>query len=171
MYIKRQTRVSIFLHPSVSTITPRCRACNENHKTSYSAFLSRLTKKRKPLQKVLAACRVNEDHPTLCNDAAAQCLFAEQMCHAHPVLHRLAQRPPSVPASTITPDEIAYDDSQNSKKKRVAAPVCLMHTLVFPPARSTHLLSLLVSRLAERPMTLEKRKQVVAPPRPHRQRQ
>ena len=33
------------------------------------------------------------------------------------VLHRLAQRPPSVPASTITPDEIAYDDSKNSKKK------------------------------------------------------
>ena len=38
-------------------------------------------------------------------------------CHAHPVLHRLAQRPPSVPASTITPDEIAYDDSKSSKKK------------------------------------------------------
>ena len=44
-------------------------------------------------------------------------MFAEQMCHAHPVLHRLAQRPPSVPASTITPDEIAYDDSKNSSKK------------------------------------------------------
>ena len=91
-------------------------------------------------------------------------MFAEQMCNAHPVLDRLAQRPPSVPASTITPDEIAYDDSTNSKKKRVAAPVCLMHTLVFPPACSTHLLSLLVSPLAERSMTLEKRKQVVAPP-------
>ena len=73
------------------------------------------------------------------------------MCHAHPVLHRLAQRPPSAPASTITPDEIDYDDSKNSKKKRVAAPVCLMHTLVFPPACSTHLLPLLVSPLAERP--------------------
>ena len=92
-------------------------------------------------------------------------MFAEQMCHAHPVLHRLAQRPPSVPASSITPDEIAYDDSKKpQKKKRVAAPVCLMHTLVFPPACSTHVLSLLVSPLAERPMTLEKRKQVVAPP-------
>ena len=45
-------------------------------------------------------------------------MFAEQMCHAHPVLHRLAQRPPSVPASTLTPDEIAYDDSKNTKKKK-----------------------------------------------------
>ena len=123
--------------------------------------LSRLPKKLKPLQKQLAASRVKEDHPTLCDDAAA--VFAKQMCHAHLVLHRLAQRPPSVLASTITPDEIAYDDSKNSDKKRVAAPVCLMHTLVFPPASSTHLLSLLVSPLAERPMTLEKRKQVVAP--------
>ena len=105
-----------------------------------------------------------EDHPTLCDDAAARCLFAEQMWHAHPVLHRLAQRPPSVPAFTITPDEISYDDYKNSKRKRVAAPVCLMHTLVLPPACSTHLLSLLVSPLVERPMTLEKRKQVVAPP-------
>ena len=43
-------------------------------------------------------------------------MFAEQMCHAHPVHHRLAQRPPSVPAST-TPDELAYDDSQNTKKE------------------------------------------------------
>ena len=49
--------------------------------------------KRKPLQKQLAACRVKEDHPTLCDDAAVQWLFGEQMCHAHPVLHRLAQRP------------------------------------------------------------------------------
>ena len=137
-YIKRQTRVSIFLHPSVSTITPGYRAWNKNHKTSYSAFFSRLPPKRKPLQKLLAACRVKEDHRTLCDDAAAQCLFAEQMCHAHPVLHRLAQRPPSVPASTITPDEIAYDDSKNTKKKRVAAPVCLMHTMVVQPACSTH---------------------------------
>ena len=69
------------------------------------------------VQKLLAACRVKEDYPTLCDDVAAQCLFAEQMCHAPPVLHRLAQRLPSVPASTITPDEIAYDDSKNSKKK------------------------------------------------------
>ena len=52
-----------------------------------------------------------------------QCLIAEQMCHAHPVLHRLAQRPPSVPASTTTPEYGAYDDSKNSKKRRVAAPV------------------------------------------------
>ena len=117
MYIERQTRVSMFLHPSVSTITPGYRAWNKNHKTSYSAFRSRLPKKRKPLQKLLAACRVKEDHPTLCDDAAAQCLFAEQMCRAHPVLHRLAQRPSSVPASTTTPDEIAYDDSKNSQKK------------------------------------------------------
>ena len=117
MYIERQTRVSMFLHPSVSTITPGYRAWNKNRKTSYSAFRSRLPKKRKPLQKLLAACRVKEDHPTLCDDAAAQCLCAEQMCHAHPVLHRLAQRPPSVPASTVTPDEITYDDSKNSPKK------------------------------------------------------
>ena len=115
MYIIRQTRVSIFFHPSVSTITPGYRAWNKNLKTSYSAFLSRLPPKRKPLQKQLAACRVEEDHPTHCEDAAAQCLFAEHMCHAHPVLHRLAQRPPSVPASTITPDEIAYDDPKNTK--------------------------------------------------------
>ena len=74
MYIKRQTRVSIFLHPSVSTITPGYRAWNKNHKTSYSAFLSRLPQKLKPLQKLLAACRVKEDDPTLCDDAAAQCL-------------------------------------------------------------------------------------------------
>ena len=33
--------------------------------------LSRLPPKRKPLQKQLAACRVKEDHPTLCDDAAA----------------------------------------------------------------------------------------------------
>ena len=33
--------------------------------------LSRLPKKRKPLQKEFAACRVKEDHPTLCDDAAA----------------------------------------------------------------------------------------------------
>ena len=116
MYIKRQTGVSIFLHPSVSNITPGYRAWNKNHKTSYSAFPSRLPKKRKPVQKLLAAYRVKEDHPTLCDDAAAQCLFAEQMCHVHPVLHRLAQRPPSVPASTITRDEMAYDDSKNSQK-------------------------------------------------------
>ena len=70
-YIKRQTRVSIFLHPSVSTITPGYRAWNKNLKTSYSAFLSRLPPKRKPLQKQLAAFRVKEDHPTLCDDAAA----------------------------------------------------------------------------------------------------
>ena len=44
-------------------------------------------------------------------------MFAEQMCHAHPVLHRLAQRPPSVPASSITPDDIAYDDSKKPQKK------------------------------------------------------
>ena len=137
-YIKRQTRVSIFLHPSASTITPGYRAWNKDHKTSYSAFLSRLLKKRKPLQKLIAAYRVKEDHPTLCDDAAAQCLFAQQMCHTHPILHRLAQRLPSVPASTITPDERAYDDSKNTKKKRVAAPVCLIHTLVFRPACSTH---------------------------------
>ena len=117
MYIKRQTRVSIFLHPYVSTITPGYRARNKKHKTSYIAVLSRLPKKRKPLQKLLAACRVKEDYPTLCDDVAAQCLFAEQMCHAHPVLNRLAQCPSSVPASTITPDEIAYDDSKNSKNK------------------------------------------------------
>ena len=61
-------------------------------------------------------------------------MFAEQMCHAHPVLHLLAQRPSSVSASTITPDEIAYDDSKNTNKKTVAAPVCLMRTLVFAPA-------------------------------------
>ena len=60
MYIKRQTRVSIFFHPSVSTITSGYRAWNKNNKTSYSAFLSRLPKKRKPLQKLLAACRVKE---------------------------------------------------------------------------------------------------------------
>ena len=163
-YIKRQTRVSIFLHPSVSTITPGYRAWNKNHKTSHGAFLSRLPRKRNPLQKLLAAFRVKKDHATLCDDAAAKSLFAEQMCHAHPVLHRLVQRPPSMSASTITPDEIAYCDSKNSPKKRVAAPVCLMHTLFFPPACSTHLLSLLISPLPERPMTLEKRKQVVAPP-------
>ena len=115
MYIKRQTRVSIFLHPSVSTITPGYRAWNKNHKTSYSAFLSRLPPKHKPLQKLLAACRVKEDDPTLCDDAAAQCL--QNRCVMPTVLHRLAQRPPSVPASTITPDEIAYDDSKNTKKK------------------------------------------------------
>ena len=74
MYVKRQTRVSIFLHPSVSTITPGHRAWNKNHKTSYSAFLSRLPQKLKPLQKLLAACRVKEDDSTLCDDAAAQCL-------------------------------------------------------------------------------------------------
>ena len=45
-------------------------------------------------------------------------MFAEQMCHAHPVLHRLAQSPPSVSLSTITPDEIAYDDSKNNEKKK-----------------------------------------------------
>ena len=54
-YIKRQTRVSIFHHPFVSTITPGYRAWNKNHKTSNSAFLSRLSKKRKRLQKLLAA--------------------------------------------------------------------------------------------------------------------
>ena len=91
-------------------------------------------------------------------------MFAEQMCHAHPVLHRLAQRPPSVPASTITPDEIAYDDSKNSKKKTSCGAGMSDAYPGFPPACSTHLLSLLVSPLAERPMTLEKRKQVVAPP-------
>ena len=60
-YIKRQTRVSIVLHPSVSTIIPGYRAWNKNHKTNYSAFLSRLLRKRKPLQKLLAACRVKEE--------------------------------------------------------------------------------------------------------------
>ena len=63
MYLIRQTRVSIFLHPSVSTITPGFIAWNDSHKTFYSAFLSRLLKKRKPLQKLLAVCRVKEDHP------------------------------------------------------------------------------------------------------------
>ena len=43
-------------------------------------------------------------------------MFAERMSHAHPVLHRLAQRPPSVPASTA-PDEITYDASKNTKKE------------------------------------------------------
>ena len=33
--------------------------------------LSSLPEKRKPLHKQLAACRVKEDHPTLCDDAAA----------------------------------------------------------------------------------------------------
>ena len=33
--------------------------------------LSRLPKKRKRLQKQLTACRVKEDHPTLCDDAEA----------------------------------------------------------------------------------------------------
>ena len=34
-----------------------------------------------------------------------------------------------MPASTITPDDAAYDYSKNSRKKKVAPPVCLMHTL------------------------------------------
>ena len=116
MYIKRQTRVSIFLHPSVSTITPGYRAWNKNHKTSYSAFFSRLPQKRKPLQKPLAACRVEEDDPTLCDDAAAQCLQNRCVTPTPFSTVRLAQRPPSVPAST-TPDEIAYEDSKNTKKE------------------------------------------------------
>ena len=65
MYIKPQTRASIFLHPSVSTITHGYRAWNKNHKTSYSAFLSRLLKKRKPLEKLLAACRTTPHFVTM----------------------------------------------------------------------------------------------------------
>ena len=105
-----------------------------------------------------------QDHPTLCDDAAAQCLFAEQMCHVHPVLHRLAQRPPSVPASTITRDEVAYGDSKNSKEKTSCGagmfdaypgfPAGMLNSSsVFtriPPCRASH--------------DSRKRKQVVAPP-------
>ena len=65
------TRLSsaIFLHPSVSTITPGYRVWNKNHKRVTVPFKN--PQKRKPLQKQLAACREKEDHPTLCDDAVA----------------------------------------------------------------------------------------------------
>ena len=161
MYIKRQTRVSIFLHPSVSPITPGYRAWNKNLKTSYSAFLSRLPKKRKPLRKLLAACRTTPHFVTmqqhnvcLQNKCVMSTPFSTVLLNApHPCLPLLLH----VMKWLMTTLKIP-------KKIQVAAPVCLMHTLVFPPACSTHLLPVLVSPLAERPMTLEKRKQVVGPP-------
>ena len=64
------TRLSsaIFLHPSVSTITPGYRAWNKNHKRVTVPF--KTPQKRKRLQKQPAS-RVKEDHPTPCDDEAA----------------------------------------------------------------------------------------------------
>ena len=91
-------------------------------------------------------------------------MFAEQMCHAHPVLHRLAQRLPSVPASTITPDELAYDDSKNTKEKTSCGAGMSDAYPGFSAGMLNSCCLLLVPPLAERPMPLKRRKQVVAPP-------
>ena len=136
MYLKRQTRVSISLHPSVSTITPGYRDWNKNHKTSYSAFLSRLPQKRKPLQKLLASCRVKEDDPTPCDDAATQCL-PNRCAIPTPFSTVLLNAPhPCLPLLHLM--KRLMTTLKLLKKKRVAAQACLMHTLFFPPACSTH---------------------------------